>query len=787
MRLTLRTLLAWLDGVLSADEQQQLGAKVSSSATASQLVEHIRAAVGRTTIGAPKPDGRGLTEDPNSVAEYLDNTLISEQLESFERICIESEVHLAEVAACHGLLAEVSRDPAVLQRLNEDERQRMHQRLLGLLSGLQDRSATEQSLAVRTGDGLRESRETARAIRQAMDATQNGDSAVAAGGTAVMIRDPERLPAQLASRSSWAAWTAALVALGLLVALAGLLAWSLGWPLSGRGSGRGGSRPPEVAGAAGQDPVPPAMPAASPAPDVAATPVQADESPVAEPANSPLAESKPTAAIQPSAGSDAATPPPVTPVPLAGGTPVEAQAPAEGVPPVPMVPPVPPVAAAIAVAPATAAVVPPAAGPVPARKEEPQDPVGFVGGEGVLLRLTGDAEATEWMFFPVGSPLEKEEDLLVPPTCQPELHVRGVTIRLLPETRAILSLDVDGTPRIEVVFGRAVARASRAEARLGITAAGLMGTVDAGLLTPVAVEVELERHPGDDPVQTPPLIRSKILAASRGLAWRQTAAGGLPVERPLEGIDAQGMLAAGTALEWQSKSPNRVALERNRGLPTWIESGVRPDRLEKSAGEALAAKIAATTSVSRALREMATDKRAENRILAASTLALIGEFDDLVEQLSAESPGKKLEPRQWSQLQDAAVPLALARGGDAATRLYQSFVSRAPHGKADALWAMARGFTGADLAAGADRALVEALDDPSLVVRRYAIKSLIDVTQPAAVDRARYRPDGLPDMRREGVLWWRGQLEKGLVGQPTAAAGGPTPAVDVPTAPPDEE
>ena len=447
-----------------------------------------------------------------------------------------------------------------------------------------------------------------------------------------------------------------------------------------------------------------------------------------------------------------------------------------------------PVAQAPASSPVT--VSPPAAGAA----GEPQDPVGFVGGEGVLLRLAEAAAggAAEWTSFPVGSPLGKREDLLVPPTFQPELHVRGVTIRLLPETRAVLSIDADGTPRIEVVFGRAVARASRADARLGITAAGLVGTIDAGLLNPVAIEVELDRFPGADPVNTPPLVRSRIYAAS-SLAWRQTAAGGQPVERLLEGIDPQGMLDAGMSLEWSSNGPGRGAVVRNRVLPAWIESGVRPARLEKSAGESLAAKVTATAPLARALRELAADKRAENRMLAASTLALIGEFDDLVEQLAAESPGRKLEQRQWSQFQSATVPLALARGGNAASRLYESFVNRGPHGKADALWAMARGFTDEELAAGVDRALVEALDDPSLIVRRYASKAIIDITQPSAVDRTRYRPDGQPDMRREGVVWWRNQLEKGLIrrgglasGKPVRTAGEPAVPAEGPDEDPDE-
>ena len=173
MRLTLRTLLAWLDGVLPDDEQRELGTKVSSSVVATHLVDRIRAAVGRTAIGAPRADGRGLTEDPNSVAEYLDNTLSSDQLEAFERICIESEVHLAEVAACHGLLAELARDPTVQHELHGDERQRIQQRLRGLLAGLQDRAATEQAATKPVSDDHRESRETAQAIRDVM-ATSTG-------------------------------------------------------------------------------------------------------------------------------------------------------------------------------------------------------------------------------------------------------------------------------------------------------------------------------------------------------------------------------------------------------------------------------------------------------------------------------------------------------------------------------------------------------------------------------------------------------------------------------------
>jgi hypothetical protein len=65
--------------------------------------------------------------------------------------------------------------------------------------------------------------------------------------------------------------------------------------------------------------------------------------------------------------------------------------------------------------------------------------------------------------------------------------------------------------------------------------------------------------------------------------------------------------------------------------------------------------------------------------------------------------------------------------------------------------------------------LEAALEDGDLVFRRYAFKCLCDVVRPAGVDRLRYRPVGLPDLRREGAAWWRGQLQKGLIRRPGAA------------------
>ena len=112
MRLTLRTLLAYLDDILEQDDTAIIKGKVEESAIATALITRIRDSVDRREVGALSPDVIGPLENANVMGEYLDSTLPPEQIAEIERLCLESDASLSEAAACHQILTVVLGQPA---------------------------------------------------------------------------------------------------------------------------------------------------------------------------------------------------------------------------------------------------------------------------------------------------------------------------------------------------------------------------------------------------------------------------------------------------------------------------------------------------------------------------------------------------------------------------------------------------------------------------------------------------------------------------------------------------
>jgi hypothetical protein len=122
-RLTLRILLAYLDDVLGPAETREVGQRLAESEAAQQLIARIKQVTRKRSITTPEltdPTGRVL--DPNLVAEYLNNELPPEKAAELERQCLENDVYLAEVAACHQLMTlsaveSIQAPPIAMERM----------------------------------------------------------------------------------------------------------------------------------------------------------------------------------------------------------------------------------------------------------------------------------------------------------------------------------------------------------------------------------------------------------------------------------------------------------------------------------------------------------------------------------------------------------------------------------------------------------------------------------------------------------------------------------------------
>jgi hypothetical protein len=114
MRLTLRTLLAYLDDTLEPSQAKLIGEKVAESEHARELIARIKQVARRRRLTTPADSGPAGKLDENTIAEYLDNVLPAGQVGELEETCLSSDVHLAEVAACHQILTLILGEPMLI-------------------------------------------------------------------------------------------------------------------------------------------------------------------------------------------------------------------------------------------------------------------------------------------------------------------------------------------------------------------------------------------------------------------------------------------------------------------------------------------------------------------------------------------------------------------------------------------------------------------------------------------------------------------------------------------------
>lgn len=116
MRLTLRILLAHMDENLSPEDASIIEQKITGSEYATALRKKIQDVSRHPTLPAPSvTDHSGQNagiQNANATAEYLDNEMPEEAVKEFEKVCLASDMMLAEITCCHQILNLVLREPA---------------------------------------------------------------------------------------------------------------------------------------------------------------------------------------------------------------------------------------------------------------------------------------------------------------------------------------------------------------------------------------------------------------------------------------------------------------------------------------------------------------------------------------------------------------------------------------------------------------------------------------------------------------------------------------------------
>ena len=722
MRLTLRTMLAYLDDLLAPQDTEDIARKIAESEFAGELVHRTRDCMRRLRLGVPPMEGKGLASDPNTVADYLDNTLAADRVAEFEKICLESDVHLAEVASCHQILTLVLGEPA---EIDPESRQRMY-RIAGEVPA---EAAPPTDAPPVQGETIQPSR----------------SAASTAAPPAPPRRPKPEVPDYLREPRS-RVWPVVAAAVGGAVVTIGLL-FALGpAQLRERVVGTTGeepstddtnqpSQPPAEPSTAEQPPSePPAGPPDADTDEPAAaadarpaktdlerpaepTPIEADAPTAPEPADVP--EEMPAGdSVEPNASAPAPADEPTVDEPTEESTP---EAP-ESDPPAPDEP----------------------AEPVP---DEPNEPTGsgpadtgfgrYTSKRGeVLLRLGGNSG--DWMRLPPMSPLATGDQLLTLPVYRPTIAL-STSISIQTDGACKLQLvgwTPAGVPVLSVDYGRLL---MMTVGKAGNSIQLLFGEIRTELTfvdaeSTIALEVRRLLPVGNDPTVEPAPLNVDLYATSGSVRVRVDQDPPIDIQAPAR----RALIGEGIA------APGEV--------PTWVESEAL-SLFDRQATTALEPMLPPDQFVGLLLKELAGHRKRDVRSLAIRSATYLDDFDSCVEALN-----EKDEKNSWPAYIDA-LRAAVARSPETATRV-RNTLDKIKGADGEALFRMLWGYSADDLQHGAASELVEGLSHDSLDFRVVSIWALQQITGPA---NHGYYPENLAKGRTAAVNRWKELLRRGKI------------------------
>lgn len=795
MRLTLRTLLAFLDNYLEPEDAKEISKKLEDSEFASSLVHRIRDVMRKTRLPAPGTSDKATALDPNSVAEYLDNTMPAEGLADFEKICLESDVELAEVASCHQILTLVLGEPA---EVSPETRQRMYQLSLALAVATNQDEALAGNVTAATGSPAHEVQ-----IRTKPEIPD-------------YLRDKEPAASKALGRLIALALILIIVAGTVLVAtgqfkadsplmrmLAGKPAGEPGKPVAMASKSdekpaavpkvepvaqnplptktdngaKTGQQPDEPAKAEGSSPANGKAPAANPAATPATKPGDNGSlaakavAPAVQPPDAPMppdltgrtpppgnAASNATPAVPPAPMPGEAAPPAPLPPPsgdakLAGNTKPPAPMLGEATPPAPLPPPG-------GDAKLASNTKPPAADPgmasSPAKTETPveaaplpAEPAGrYVSEKSVLLAY--DPATTNWRRVPTHAVVNAGTTLLSLPAFQANLVLpAGATLQLLGGSEIALGpSDSQKISGINVHYGRAVLRAiGDAKAKLRIELGSRKGIVSLRTADSVlAIAITRSRLLTSDPEVEAAPLSAELYAASGEIGWEEA------------GSPPQVIPAASRLIVDDQAGRQPVPAD----LPKWVTTD-ETSWLDRRAAPMLEQALQADRPVALALRELADFRQREVAWLAVRCLGYVGVFEPMLAVLNS-SDQKTVWDEYIAQLQEAVFrepKLAAA----VRTAMEKQFGAEGKE-----LYRMLWGYSRKELQGPAGNQLVEYLDHDQLAFRILAYYNLERTTGV----KLNYRPQDTAAKRAPSIARWRDRLRSGLTG-PDEKAAAPAP------------
>ncbi len=810
MRLTLRTLLAYMDDMLDPSDQEELGRKIEASPFATELIHRSRDAVRRLRLSAPEPlagesedlHGGDRNLDANTAAEYLDSILSPDDVAEFERSCLEAgpnaDMLLAEAVSCHHILTLVLGEPA---EVDADMRQRMYEIVqhsapveakqvriepAHKTPTLEPASATPSAplrAARRPAVDPDESavpdymREAARIRRGEKRRIAAVVLAAALGGVVtylVMSTKDAEPPKELAKMGDEEALTA-----GVEIGAAAPVESPATTGEAAADEDGGGAAPAfdprttaseaapaepatEVEQGADQDTAGAEPTAETTAPPVAVDvpPVVAETAPVVEPAT-PVTE--PMSDVGAGTADDPGTPPAI-PSPTESAV-IEPQATAAASPDHPFgSPPVDPVATPpVAADPGAIAAADPAAAAAPEGAEgeaadaevaddQPRQLGAYLGNEDLLLRF--DPATSAWLRLPPRSALAAGDRLLVLPAFRTHVVLGqdvnafiGGGTEITLTTAAEAASDAAADFGLAIPFGRVILNSGASGNRIALVLGDETRVIALGPSSSIAINVERRFVPGRDPQQEPYPLEVSYFLTTGSAEWGD---GG-------EGQSAEGE-ASWTTIDGADSAPQSIA-----ELPPWINSESLTG-LDESARdvveEALAAGQPATIPLLELTDPARRGKRIEVRGLAGKSAAYIGEFEPLVNSLSDMN-----ERPRWKERVET-LRAAVARDPESLERIFDALSVQLGEKAAGDLTEMLLGFDSEDVGTtkeevqdGALVRLINWLDDEDLSYRVLASYNINEITGTTSLGG--YRPEHVASKRKGEIRFYWDRLEKG--------------------------